>query len=160
MADSPRTDPDVDLRLPADRGELRARPVATLGAIAVGGALGALARAGAQAAVPHRPTGFPWSTFGVNVLGCLLIGVLMVLLTRVRVGHPLLRPFLGVGVLGGFTTFSGYVADVQQAVRAGVPATALAYLTGTVVTALAALWVGETATGWLLDRARVGGPAR
>lgn len=160
MADSPRTDPDVDLRLPADRAEVRAHPAATLGAIAAGGVLGALARAGAQSAVAHRPTGFGWSTFGVNVLGCLLIGVLMVLLTRVRVSRPLLRPFLGVGVLGGFTTFSGYVAEVQQGFRAGVPATALAYLTGTVVAALTAVWVGETATGWLLDRARTGGWTR
>ncbi|WDZ82973.1 fluoride efflux transporter FluC [Micromonospora cathayae] len=156
MADSPRTDPDVDLRQPGDRVELRARPATTLVVIAGGGVLGTLARFGAQTALPHRPTGFPWATFGVNVLGCLLIGVLMVLLTRVWVGRPLLRPFLGVGVLGGFTTFSAYVLDVEQAVRAGVPATALAYLTGTVLAALGAVWAGETVTGWLLDRAGVG----
>ncbi|WBB80937.1 CrcB family protein [Micromonospora sp. WMMD882] len=152
MADGPRTDPDVDLRRPADRVELRARPAATLGAIAAGGMLGALARAGAQAAVPHRPTGFPWATFGVNALGCLLIGALMVLLTRVWGGRWLLRPFLAVGALGGFTTFSAYAVEAQQAVRAGAPAVALAYLTGTLVAALAAARAGEAATDWLLDR--------
>ncbi|NED55888.1 fluoride efflux transporter CrcB, partial [Micromonospora aurantiaca] len=47
----PRVDPDVDLRVPADRTELPAHPAAVLGVIAAGGVLGALARAGAQAAV-------------------------------------------------------------------------------------------------------------
>lgn len=158
MAEHPRTDPDVDLRVPADRVELRAHPTAVLGAIAVGGVLGALARAGAQAAVGHRPGGFPWATFAVNVSGCLLIGALMVLLTRVWGGRPLLRPFLGVGVLGGFTTFSAYVVDVRTALLAGAVPTALGYLVGTLVAGLLAVAVGEAVTDRLLDR--VGGVAR
>ncbi|SBT42132.1 FluC/FEX family fluoride channel [Micromonospora narathiwatensis] len=150
-------DPDVDLRVPADRGELAAHPAAVLGAIAAGGALGALARAGLQATFPHPPTGFPWATFGINVVGSLLIGVLMAVLTA-RPAGPLLRPFLGVGVLGGFTTFSTYVVDTQQAVTAGAPGTALAYLAATLVGALLAVWTGDTVTSRLLVRA--GGAAR
>ncbi|WP_428965319.1 FluC/FEX family fluoride channel [Micromonospora fluostatini] len=153
MTPSPdrRIDPDVDLRVPGDRAEVVARPVAVLGVIAAGGMLGALARAGAQAAAPHPPAGFPWATFGVNVLGCLLIGVLMVLVDRGRPG-PLVRPFLGVGVLGGFTTFSTYVVEVQRAVQAGALATAGTYLVATVAGALTAVWVGEAVTTALLDR--------
>ncbi|MBM0229681.1 CrcB family protein, partial [Micromonospora sp. ATA51] len=125
-----RVDPDVDLHVPADRAELTAHPATVLGAIAAGGVLGALARAGIQAAFPHPPTGFPWATFGINVTGCLLIGALMAVL-RARPAHPLVRPFLGVGVLGGFTTFSAYAVDAQRAVAAGAAGTALAYLAAT-----------------------------
>ncbi|PWR05808.1 fluoride efflux transporter CrcB [Micromonospora acroterricola] len=148
----PRTDPDVDLRVPADRGELRAHPAAVLAAIATGGVLGALARVGLHHALPHVPSAFPWATFGVNVTGCLLIGVLMAVLGHLRGGPPLVRPFLGVGVLGGFTTFSTYAVDVQQAVVAGAPVTALAYLAATVIGALVAVWCGDAAATWLLDR--------
>jgi CrcB protein len=148
-----RVDPDVDLRIPADRRELGAHPAAVLGTIAAGGVLGALARAGLQAAFPHGPRDFPWATFGVNVSGCLLIGVLMALLGRARTARPLVRPFLGVGVLGGFTTFSAYVVDVQQAVTAGAAGTALAYLAATMVGGLVAVGVGDAVAGGLFDRA-------
>lgn len=146
-----RVDPDVDLRVSGDRTELRAHPAAVLGVVAAGGALGALARAGAQAVFPHPPTGFPWATFGVNVAGCLLIGALMAAVAAGRT-RPLARPFLGVGVLGGFTTFSTYVVDVRQAAAAGAPGTALAYLAGTLVGALVAVWLGDAAAGRLLRR--------
>ncbi|MGS2614968.1 fluoride efflux transporter FluC [Micromonospora sp. LZ34] len=148
----PRIDPDVDLRLPGDRSELSAHPAAVLGAVSAGGVLGALARAGLQAAFPHGPAGFPWATFGVNLSGCLLIGVLMAVLGRVGGGRPLLRPFLGVGVLGGYTTFSTYAVDVHRALLAGAPATALAYLGATLVGALLAVWVGDAAADRLLRR--------
>ncbi|MFD6563952.1 fluoride efflux transporter FluC [Micromonospora profundi] len=149
----PRTDPDVDLRVPADRRELATRPLAVLATIAAGGVLGALARAGLQHAAPHPPTGFPWATFAVNLSGCLLIGVLMAALGHLGGGHPLARPFLGVGVLGGFTTFSTYAVDVQQAVVAGAPGTAVTYLAATVLGALAAVAVGDAAASGLLRRA-------
>ncbi|SBT42284.1 CrcB protein [Micromonospora auratinigra] len=150
--DEHRVDPDVDLRVPADRRELAAHPAAVLGTIAAGGALGALARAGVQTAFPHPPAGFGWATFGVNVTGCLLIGALMAVLTA-RPAGPLVRPFLGVGVLGGFTTFSTYVVDVRQAVAAGAPGTALAYLAATVLLALPAVVAGDAVAGRLLARA-------
>ncbi|PWR16649.1 fluoride efflux transporter CrcB [Micromonospora sicca] len=146
-----RVDPDVDLHVPADRAELTAHPATVLGAIAAGGVLGALARAGIQAAFPHPPTGFPWATFGINVTGCLLIGALMAVLGA-RPAHPLVRPFLGVGVLGGFTTFSAYAVDAQRAVAAGAAGTALAYLAATLVGALLAVQVGDAAAARLLRR--------
>ncbi|SCL45769.1 camphor resistance protein CrcB [Micromonospora citrea] len=149
----PRVDPDVDLRVPADRGELAVRPGAVLGAVAAGGALGALARAGLQHAFPHGPTGFPWVTFGVNLTGCLLIGVLMAALGRADDRRPLLRPFLGAGVLGGYTTFSTYAVDVHRALAAGAPAVALGYLAATLAGALVAVWLGDALAGRLLDAA-------
>ncbi|RAN99861.1 fluoride efflux transporter FluC [Micromonospora noduli] len=149
----PRTDPDVDLRVPADRRELTARPATILAAIAAGGVLGALARAGLQHAVPHPPTGFAWATFTINTFGCLLIGVLMAVLGHLDGGPPLARPFLGVGVLGGFTTFSTYAVDIQQAIVVGAPGTALAYLAATLLGALAAVALGDAVTAGLLRRA-------
>ena len=156
-SEAPRIDPDVDLHLPAERGELRARRGRVLAAIAAGGVLGALARQGLQAAYPHRVTAFPWATFGVNVSGCLLLGVLMVLLAEVWPGRPLLRPFLGVGVLGGYTTFSTYVVDIQQAVSAGAAPTALAYLAATLAGAMIAVWTGTALTTRALAAYRAAG---
>ena len=111
-------------------------------AVATGGALGALARSAAGMAFPTPRAGFPWTTLGINVLGCLLMGVLVALVTEVRAAPPLLRPFLGTGVLGGFTTFSGYAVDGHGLLADGQPGTALAYLAGTVVAALLATWSG------------------
>jgi len=120
--------------------------------VSAGGALGAVARHAIGLAVPHSPTGFPWSTLLVNALGCLLIGVLAVLVVRVWPDRRLVRPFLGVGVLGGFTTFSAFVGDAGRAAMAGVPGTAMAYLALTVSAALGCVWVGETVTARVLDR--------
>ncbi|MFV2103897.1 fluoride efflux transporter CrcB [Micromonospora sp. LOL_024] len=142
----PPTDPDVDLSVPRQRAELRSGTGSLLAAIAVGGMVGAVARHGLSIALPHPPQGFPWATFTVNVSGCLLIGVLIVLITEAWTAPRLVRPFLGVGVLGGYTTFSTYVVEVQQAVAAGAARTALLYLAGTLVAALAAVRVGVTLT--------------
>ena len=136
------------------RAAWRRAPWAVLGVISAGGVLGALGRYGLATAWPHRPGRFPWATFVTNVSGCLLIGVLMVLVTEVWSAHRLLRPFLGVGVLGGYTTFSTYAVDVQQLVTAGAARTALAYLGGTLVAALAAVYVGVTLTRLATRRER------
>ncbi|MCD9903117.1 CrcB family protein [Streptomyces sp. MT29] len=124
-----------------------------LGAVAAGGALGAVARYGALVLWPVAGGGFPWTVFVVNVSGCALIGVLMVLtVERGRVTHPLVRPFLGVGVLGGFTTFSTYAADVSGLLVRQELLTAVAYMAATGVAALAAVWAGAVVTRRLPDR--------
>jgi CrcB protein len=120
--------------------------------VAAGGVLGALARYGLGVVLPRQPTSFPWATFGVNVSGCALIGVLVVLVTEAFPAHPLLRPFLGTGVLGGYTTFSTYVVDTERLVRAGAPVTALAYLGGTLAGALVAAYLGVVSTRALVRR--------
>lgn len=147
------TDSDVDLHDPRQRNELR-RPWAILAVISAGGAIGAVARYGASVAFPSRGTAFPWTTFGVNVVGCLLIGIVMVLVTEVWTKSALARPFLGVGVLGGFTTFSTYVVDIQRLINGDAPGTALAYLLGTVIAALGAVHLGITVTGSAMKAAR------
>ena len=62
----------------------------------------------------------------------------MAILSGVRYAHSLIRPFAVMGVLGGFTTFSTDIVDIQRSLDAGAPASALAYLVGTLAAALAA----------------------
>lgn len=136
-------EPDIDAGVPRRRRTLRDAPWTVLGVISAGGSLGALARYGLTVAFPHASSAFPWATFTINVAGCLLIGALMAVITETGLVHRLVRPFLGVGVLGGFTTFSTYIVDVQQAVTATAAATGLAYLVATPVAALVAVLVGS-----------------
>jgi CrcB protein len=143
----------VDRR--ARRGRELARvPWAVLGSVAVGGALGALGRYGLATAWPHAPGHVPWATFVVNASGCFLMGILMVLITEVWSAHRLIRPFLGVGVLGGYTTFSTYAGEVQQLLGAGAARTGLLYLVSTPVVALAAVYIGITLTRLATRRPR------
>ena len=123
-----------------------------LAVISAGGVVGALARYGLSAAFPHPAKGFAWATFGINVSGCLLIGVLMVLVSDVWPNRRLLRPFLGTGVLGGYTTFSTYIIDIQQLLAAGAARIALAYLAGTLLAALTAVYAGIIGTRWAVRR--------
>jgi CrcB protein len=112
-----------------------------LAAVAIGGALGALARWAAGTWWPTRPGSFPWTTFGINVVGCALIGALMVLVTDVYSKQRLLRPFVVTGILGGFTTFSTYSVDTLRLVDTGHWLTAGVNVVGTLVAALAAVTV-------------------
>ncbi|GLX99019.1 CrcB family protein [Herbidospora sp. NBRC 101105] len=120
-------------------------PVRTLAVIAAGGVAGSLLRYGLGVLFPSAP-GFPWTTLFINVTGCLLIGVLMVAVTEIWAAPSWVRPLLGVGVLGGYTTFSTYVADIGLLVAGDAPRAALAYLVVTPLLALAAVWAGTAAT--------------
>lgn len=139
-------DADVDLRVSGRRRELVRHHGPVLGVIAFGGGLGALGRYGLAHLLPTRSGQFPWATFVTNVLGCLLIGVLMVLITEVWSAHRLVRPFLGVGVLGGFTTFSTYAVEMRGLLQPGTVGVAFAYLAGTLIAALLAVLLGVWAT--------------
>jgi fluoride exporter len=113
-----------------------------LTAVAVGGVLGSLGRCAVSLAVPHEPGAFAWSTLLVNVTGSLAMGVLVVWVLSMDRPHPWLRPFLGVGVLGGWTTFSSFALDVHTMVRAGHGLLAAAYLLGSLVVGLVAVGLG------------------
>src|SRR4051812_40614780 len=128
-------DPDVEVPPSPLRVDLVA-------AVALGGALGALARWAVAEALPHDADGFPWSTVVANVAGCFLIGVLMVLVVGRWRDRPLARPFLGTGVLGGFTTFSAYAVDTRGLLAAGRPGEAATYLLVTLAGGLLAVVAG------------------
>ncbi|MDT0570081.1 fluoride efflux transporter CrcB [Streptomyces sp. DSM 3412] len=129
-----------------------------VGVVAVGGGIGAAARYGAALLWPTGTTGFPWTTFWVNVVGCFVIGLLMVVVTEVWTVHRLVRPFLGTGVLGGFTTFSTYAVDIQRLIEEGHPTTALAYLAATLLAALLAVLTAVRLATTAAHRVRGTGP--
>jgi fluoride exporter len=110
--------------------------------ISVGGALGSVARWAVGTALPHLPGRLAWSTMVENLSGGLLLGVLMVLVTDVWPPNRYLRPFLGIGVLGGYTTFSTYMLDTRSLIAAGEIAPSALYLFGTLVVGLLAVWLG------------------
>ncbi|MEU7141329.1 CrcB family protein [Nocardia sp. NPDC046473] len=134
----PSVDPDIDLHNADQRSELAGTHGAVLAVIAVGGALGALARYGLTLAWPAPAGAFPWAVFAINVAGSFLLGALMVVITEIRPAHPLVRPFLGVGVLGGFTTFSTYAEDIRALLDPATVIVAAVYLVATLVVALVA----------------------
>ena len=84
-----------------------------------GGAIGAALRYGLSRALPISAVGWPWPTFMANVLGGLCMGVLAMWLMRGDNSAEPLRLFLGVGVLGGFTTFSAFSLEMAQMVQRG-----------------------------------------
>lgn len=136
---------------------LRVRPARraqapVVAAVALGGGAGAAARYAASLRWPTAADGFPWTTLWVNVAGCAAIGVLMVVITETRATHPLVRPFLGTGVLGGFTTFSTYAVDVRGLLDDGAAGHGLVYLAATPIAALAAVWSAAATTRRALRR--------
>jgi len=123
-----------------------------LAVVSAGGALGALARYGVGEALPTQPGRFPWATFAVNVSGCLLMGVLMVLVLEVWPPRGYVRPFVAIGVLGGYTTFSTYAMEARDLLDSAHYATAGSYVAGSVVATLAAVWLGAAGTRLLATR--------
>lgn len=129
-------DADIDLHVRAQRFEFARAPGSVLAAISAGGAIGAIIRWSLGIAFPAPAAGFPWATFAINATGSTLIGVLMVFITDVYTRQRLIRPFLGVGVLGGYTTFSTYIVDINRLISNGAGGTGLLYLAGTLLAAL------------------------
>ncbi|OON80635.1 fluoride efflux transporter FluC [Streptomyces tsukubensis] len=128
-----------------------------IGAVSAGGAVGACARYGASLIRPTATGAFPWTTLLVNVVGCAVMGVFMVLITEVWSAHRLVRPFFGTGVLGGFTTFSTYTTDVQRLIETGRPVTGLATFVLTPVAALVGVGVAVAATRTVLASGKSAG---
>lgn len=135
--------------LPSVRGEARA-----LLAVAAGGALGATARYAVDVVAAAWDLAAPWATLTVNLVGCALMGVLVSAILAHPSRHPLWRPFLGIGVLGGFTTFSAFAADAGLMGDEGAWAASAAYVIATLVGGLAAMWLGYSVGHTLGRRGR------
>lgn len=112
-------------------------------AVMLGGSLGAVARYGvAQWSATHWPKLFPLPTLIVNLLGCLLIGVLYGLWLDRPDLSLMLRQTLVVGFLGAFTTFSTFSLDTLRMLENGEGLLALAYILLSVCVGLFATWAG------------------
>lgn len=112
-------------------------------AVALGGALGASARYGLDRLIVQRSFSvFPWSTFAINLTGCLVIGVVTAALTD-RPGVPSwVRVGLAMGVIGGYTTFSTFAQETFDLLDDGRAALALAYAGGSILLGVAAVIAG------------------
>lgn len=113
------------------------RPGALLALVAAGGAAGALARHGLSVALPSGAGGLPVATLLTNLSGCLALGLLVG--RQPRSGW--LRPFLGTGVLGGFTTFSAFALETDR-LLVEAPLLAMAYVGASLAGGLALTGVG------------------
>jgi CrcB protein len=156
--DGPST--DVDERYGQDvfhdpRPARRDRQLDILAVIALGGGLGSVARYLLSTALPVRPGHFPWATFLINLSGCLLLGALMVFVLEIWPPRRYLRPFAGIGILGGFTTFSTFAVEIRGLAAHDAWALADAYALNSLVGGVAAVWCGITLAR-LIARRHVG----
>lgn len=126
-----------------------AHPLAASLQVALGGALGAVLRYQTGGAVarwlgPSAAAAFLWATLAVNVTGSFAMGLLAGWLAR-HDGAEGWRLLLGVGLLGGFTTFSAFSLELLGLIERGAPGLALAYALVSVAAGLAGLWLGVSA---------------
>ena len=122
-------------------------PLAASGLVALGGGAGAVLRYQAGRALtallgPATVAAFPWATLVVNVVGSLAMGLLAGWLARHGSASETWRLLVGVGLLGGFTTFSAFSLELMLLIERGQGATALAYAMISVLAGVTALYIG------------------
>ena len=110
--------------------------------VMAGGAAGSALRYLLGRALPVSNSGWPWGTFAANVIGGFAIGMLATWMLRAGSSAEPIRLFLGVGLLGGFTTFSAYSLELVQMVQRGNGFLAIMYAMASLVLALLAVATG------------------
>lgn len=129
---------------PHRRRRSRRRHGDVVAAVGVGGSIGALSRYGLDTAFPVGADRFPWTTLGINLGGCAALGIVLYIVFERRLPSRLLRPFLAIGVLGGFTTFSTFAVEVVQRAPDHT-AIAVTYLAASVIGGPLAVLIGSAA---------------
>ncbi|MBC7234388.1 MAG: CrcB family protein [Chloroflexi bacterium] len=122
--------------------------------IVLGGALGTLLRYGFGLLHPPGANGFPWATWGVNALGCFLFGLVLALLEKSFLLPPSVGQVLLTGMLGGFTTFSSFVAETRSLFSRGSWHLAVFNLVGEILVGLIAIYIGLSLGEWLIGLIR------
>jgi fluoride exporter len=117
-----------------------------LGAIYVGGVIGALARVGLSEALPHGVDAWPWATFIVNMVGAALLGWFVTRLGERLPPSTYRRPFLATGLCGALTTFSTLQLELFKMVDGGYLGLAVAYAAATIIGGFACVHFGTVAT--------------
>lgn len=112
--------------------------------VMAGGAAGAALRFQLSRWLPLSATGWPWATFCANIVGGFAMGLLAGWLLRAGEGGETMRLLLGVGLLGGFTTFSAFSIEMAQMIERGQASLAVSYAMASVLLALLAVFAGLT----------------
>jgi CrcB protein len=112
--------------------------------VALGGAIGSVARFKMSGLVLHATPNwrFPAGTLAVNLLGCLIAGLLAGMAVKQDVFSPEARVFLFTGLLGGFTTFSAFGLETLLLLKRGETAVAVANVVVSIVVGLLVAWLG------------------
>lgn len=110
--------------------------------VACGGALGAMSRYGLGQCISQPQQIFPWATWWINIIGCLLAGVFFAFSQRFPILQQEARLLLMVGILGGFTTFSSFGLETFLLLRQGQWMIALSYALSSVILGVLALGLG------------------
>lgn len=112
-------------------------------AVALGGGMGAAGRYGLDRLIERRSFSvFPWSTFTINLSGCLLIGFVIAAVVDRHVGPPWLRVGIAMGVVGGYTTFSTFAQETLDLIEESRSVLAAGYAVGSVCLGVLAVVVG------------------
>jgi fluoride exporter len=115
----------------------------TAAAIAVAGALGALARYGLEGLVSRRaPGAFPWGTFAVNISGAFVLGFVFTVMTEQFTVAPWIRGAVTIGFLGAYTTFSTLSFESYRLLEDGAIGIAAANMLGSLAAGLGAVYLG------------------
>ena len=114
--------------------------------VAVGGAVGSVARYLLGLAIFRvtSPDGFPWALLSINTLGSLAMGLLFGWLGMQDGGNETQRLLIGVGMLGGFTTFSAFSLEILMMIHRGTFWLAMVFVVASVLAGFAALVIGLT----------------
>lgn len=111
--------------------------------IAIGGALGAIARYWVGAEVANRlGTKFPYGTFVINISACVIIGFSLTFLARRAELSPAWRFLIPVGFIGAYSTFSTYEWETFSSIRTGAFLMATLYAVSSLILGLVAVWGG------------------
>jgi len=123
----------------------RKKTVTKLIIIGCGGFIGALLRYGISGAIQSasKSISFPYGTLGVNVIGCLFIGLLAYLVETRSLIAPEIRMFLMVGLLGSLTTFSTFGNETFELMRDSAFILAALNIAAQVLIGLTAVWCGR-----------------
>ncbi|MBO9405486.1 MAG: fluoride efflux transporter CrcB [Thermomicrobium sp.] len=119
-----------------------------VGIVALGGALGAILRYLVTSWVQHRVDFFPWGTVVVNLVGSFLIGIVLEMTLRGFLSSHA-RLLLGVGILGGFTTFSSLSWEMLTLLEEGDILPAFLYGFGSLVIGVFCAWLGSIVVRWV-----------
>ena len=111
--------------------------------VAMGGAIGSMARFGVSSLVVKQvnPVNFPWGTFSVNILGCMLAGVFLLVAESMQSISQEARLFVVTGLLGGFTTFSAFGIETLGLLRRGEMLIAISYASLSIIVGVLAMWL-------------------